>query len=93
MDLCGSCVSCMCALTCFADPLQVAVELSLDLLLSPQLEELAPVLDSLSLFGKFTVGELVKNTFNVNIQVHKRENLKKMNIEWALTLRVHPAPG
>lgn len=74
MDLCGSCVSCMCALTCFADPLQVAVELSLDLLLSPQLEELAPVLDSLSLFGKFTVGELVKNTFNVNIQVHKREN-------------------
>lgn len=43
-------------LTCSADPLQVPVELPLDLLLPPQLEELAPVLHSLSLFGKFTAG-------------------------------------
>ena len=47
------------ALTCFADPLQVSVELSLNLLLSPQLEELAPVLHSLSLFGKFTADTFV----------------------------------
>lgn len=43
-------------LTCFADPLQVSVELPLYLLLPPQLQELAPVLHPLSLFGKFTVG-------------------------------------
>lgn len=48
--------ACQCTLTCFADPLQVSVELSLNLLLSPQLEELAPVLHSFSLFGKFTAG-------------------------------------
>ena len=51
------------ALTCFADPLQVSVELSLNLLLSPQLEELAPVLHSLSLFGKFTVDTFVRFFF------------------------------
>lgn len=51
----GASSVCQCALTCFADPLQVSVELSLNLLLSPELEELAPVLHSLSLFGKFTV--------------------------------------
>lgn len=46
-------------LTRFADPLQVSIELSLDLLLSPQLEELAPVFHSFSLFGKFTVGTFI----------------------------------
>ena len=51
------------ALTCFADPLQVSVELSLNLLLSPQLEELAPVLHSLSLFGKFTADTFVSFFF------------------------------
>lgn len=47
------------ALTCFTDPLKVSIELSLNLLLSPQLEELASVLNPLSLFGKFTVGTFV----------------------------------
>lgn len=52
----------MSALTCFADPLEVSVELSLNLLLSPQLQELAPVFHSLSLFGKFTVGRFVERS-------------------------------
>lgn len=59
VSVCASVSACHCALTCFADPLQVSVELSLNLLLSPQLKELAPVLHSLSLFGKFTVGTFV----------------------------------
>lgn len=43
------------SLTCFADPLQVSGELSLDLLLPPKLQELLPLLHTLSLFGKFSV--------------------------------------
>lgn len=57
--MCQHWCECECALTCFTDPLKVSVELPLYLLLSPQLEELAPVLHSLPLFGKFTVGTFV----------------------------------
>lgn len=57
--MCQHWCECECALTCFTDPLKVSVELPLNLLLSPQLEELAPVLHSLPLFGKFTVGTFV----------------------------------
>jgi len=52
--VCVSVCVCVCALTCFADPLQVPVELPLDLLLPPQLQELAPVLHALSLFGELS---------------------------------------
>lgn len=38
--------------TSFANPLQVTIELSFDLLLSSELQELSPVLHTLSLFGK-----------------------------------------
>lgn len=58
-SMCQHWCECECALTCFTDPLKVSVELPLNLLLSPQLEELAPVLHSLPLFGKFTVGTFV----------------------------------
>lgn len=47
------------ALTCPADPLQVPVQLPLDLLLPPQLQKLAAVLHALPLFGKFTAGTLI----------------------------------
>lgn len=43
------------SLTCFADPLQVSSELSLDLLLPPKFQELLPLLHTFSLFGKFSV--------------------------------------
>lgn len=42
-------------LTCFADPLQVPSQLPLNLLLPPKLQELLPLLHTLSLFGKFSV--------------------------------------
>lgn len=47
----------LCTHTRFADPLKITVELPLDLLLSSQLQELSPVLHTLSLFG-----ELAANT-------------------------------
>lgn len=45
---------CFQSLTRLADPLQVAGELPLDLLLSPKLQELLTLLHSFSLFGKFS---------------------------------------
>lgn len=99
------CVSVFVALTCFADPLQVSVELSLNLLLSPQLEELAPVLHSLSLFGKFTADTFVVFFFAISIcsfvikRTQKISSCKNayygilLKKEEDLTLRVHPAPG
>lgn len=48
-----------CQPTCFADPFQVSIQLPLNLLLSPQLEKLTPVLHSLSLFSKFAAGTFV----------------------------------
>lgn len=45
----------MLGLTCFVYPGTVAIQLSLNLLLAPQLHECSPVLHSLSFFGKFPV--------------------------------------
>lgn len=74
-------------LTGFADPLQVSIKLPLDLLLPPELEELAPVLHSLSLFGKFTVGTIWKLLMNYTMHIMLEGE------EPELTLRGHPAPG
>lgn len=43
------------AFTCFADPLQISVQLSLYLLLTLQLKKLAPVLHTLPFFRKLSV--------------------------------------
>ncbi len=43
------------AFTCFADPLQISVQLSLYLLLTLQLKKLTPVLHALPFFGKLSV--------------------------------------
>lgn len=78
------CVSVFVALTCFADPLQVSVELSLNLLLSPQLEELAPVLHSLSLFGKFTADTFVVFFCNFNLLFCDQTNTKNIFMQECL---------
>lgn len=42
--------------TSFTNPLQVTIEFPFNLLLSSELEELSPVLHTLSLFGKLPAG-------------------------------------
>lgn len=45
------------AQTCFADPFEISIEFSLYLLLTFELEELAPVLHTLSFFGELAGGK------------------------------------
>ena len=49
--------------TCFANPVNVAVELSFELLLASKFEKGLSILHAFSLFGKFSESKKVK-TFN-----------------------------
>lgn len=52
--------------TCFTDPLEVSRELSLDLLLSAQLQKLLPLLHPFTLFSKLPV----KHTHTHTVKLH-----------------------
>ena len=80
------------SLTCFADPLQVSGELSLDLLLPPKLQELLPLLHTFSLFGKFSVGTHTGTFFLQRKEkvIHQHEYVYSNKYAFNITKTTHP---